>query len=144
MNEMQAALGLIQLKYIEDAVKKRKKITEHYRSLLGNFGGLILMKEIDGASHNYAYFPIRIVEKIFGTTRDDVYKKLISENIYCRRYFYPLISQLPMYRDLKSSRNANLSVAERITGEILCLPIYPDLPESTIEFICNQLKNLRK
>ena len=91
--------------------------------------------------HNYSYFPIFINEKEFGFSRDAVYEKLRKNNIYTRRYFYPLISQYPAYRSLSSANSHNLSVAEKITKQVLCLPIYPDLEEKDIERIINILRN---
>ena len=83
--------------------------------------------------HNYAYFPILINEPEYGRSRDDVYEELRRNNIYARRYFYPLISQFPTYRGLASSLANNLPVAEKITERVICLPIYPDLRDHEIE-----------
>ncbi len=94
--------------------------------------------------HNYAYFPILINAKEFGKTRDDVYEEFKTNNIFCRRYFYPLISQFPMYQNLESSRPGEMPIAERITEEVICLPIYPDLEISDVDLICGLIIKLRK
>ncbi|MGD8777568.1 MAG: DegT/DnrJ/EryC1/StrS family aminotransferase [Ignavibacteria bacterium] len=140
MNEFQAALGLLQLKYIEKNLEKRKKIYKIYKSELKEIQGIRVLDEMQGIKHNYAYFPIFVNTEKYGMTRDELYEKMKHNNIHVRRYFYPLISQFPAYKHLKSSAKGNLPVAEKITGEVLCLPIYPDLNDKTIAKIVRQLK----
>jgi dTDP-4-amino-4,6-dideoxygalactose transaminase len=137
INEFQAALGLLQLKYIDVAVDKRKQITETYRAALGDIPGISFIWDQPDVKHNYAYFPILINPKEFGKTRDEVYEEFKTNNIFCRRYFYPLISQYPMYCNLESSQAGKMPIAERITEEVLCLPIYPDLGAEDVGNICN-------
>lgn len=144
MNEIQAAMGLLQLNYIEKSIEKRKLVTETYKSSLVNIPGITIQKELPDVRYNYAYFPIMINANHFGKTRDEVYEELKVHNIFSRRYFYPLISQFPIYSSLDSSRKGRMSVAERITEEVLCLPIYPDLELSMVKEICGIINNLRK
>jgi len=142
MNEFQAALGLLQLKYVDENIKKRRTIAEKYREGLSNVKGIRFMEDMPGVQHNYAYFPIFIDEGKYGVSRDDLYKKLKASNIYGRRYFYPLISSFPTYRGLESAMPANLPVASRIAEQVLCLPIFPDLDQDEqycIIDICGQL-----
>jgi len=141
MNEMQAALGLLQLKYVKDNIEKRKTITNWYRERLKGIKGLTILNEGDDIKHNYAYFPIFIDEKQFGTTRDAVYDGLKREHIYSRRYFYPLISQFPMYKGLPSALPGKLPVAEKVSQQVLCLPIYPDLNIEDITRISDVVRN---
>lgn len=135
MNEFQAALGVLQLKYVDNAISARKKIVELYRKELTGIDGIRFMDDIEGVTHNYPYFPIFIDNEKFGKTRDDVYEKLKENNIYARRYFYPLISQFPTYRGLESAKSENLKVAERIADEVLCLPVYSDMEIRFVENI---------
>lgn len=144
MNEFQAALGLLQLKYVDESIRKRKLVTDSYRKALENIPGITISPNQSRVKHNYAYFPICISEKKFGKKRDDVYNELVSNNIFPRRYFYPLISQFPMYKNLESSKPGIMKVAEKVTEEILCLPIYPDLGFDDVNFICRIIKNLKK
>jgi len=144
MNEFQAALGLLQLKYIDESIEKRKNITEIYKTTLRDIPGIASITDKPYVKYNYAYFPILIDANVFGKTRNDVYEELKANNIFSRRYFYPLISQLPMYRDLESSKPGKMTIAERISEEVLCLPIYPDLEISTIDYICELIKKMRK
>ncbi|MCE5321003.1 MAG: DegT/DnrJ/EryC1/StrS family aminotransferase [Bacteroidales bacterium] len=137
MNELQAAYGLLQLKSVDNYILQRKVVTELYRQYLRDVSGIAFFDDISGIDHNYAYFPITVDVKKYGRSRDDLYEKLKSHNIFGRRYFYPLISQFPTYRGLASSSQYNLPVATKIANQILCLPIYPHLPHADVERICN-------
>ena len=137
MNELQAAYGLLQLKSVDNYILQRKVVTELYRQYLRGVSGIDFFDDISGIDHNYAYFPITVDVKKYGRSRDELYEKLKSHNIFGRRYFYPLISQFPTYRGLASSSQYNLPVATQIANQILCLPIYPHLPHTDVERICN-------
>jgi dTDP-4-amino-4,6-dideoxygalactose transaminase len=140
MNEVQAAMGLLQLKYIDALIGKRKQITEQYRNLLKNIEGINFMEDIPDVKHCYSYFPIFINKNKYGKTRDEVYEGIKCKNIYGRRYFYPLISQLPTYMGLDSAHPGKMPIAERVTEQVICLPLYPDLDLLIINQICNILK----
>jgi dTDP-4-amino-4,6-dideoxygalactose transaminase len=144
MNEIQAAFGLLQLKYIDEVIVKRKELSQLYKMLLADTNGITLMNEISGLEYNYAYFPILINENNFGCSRDNLYKQLKKNKIYTRRYFYPLISQFPTYKGLPSSSPFNLKIAEKIAKQVLCLPIYPDLIQNDLVFITHQILNISK
>ncbi len=129
MNECQAALGLLQLKYIDENIKKRKAVADRYREGLRQIKGMSFLEDIPGVHHNYAYFPIFVDEAEYGYSRDVLYEELKRHNIYGRRYFYPLISTFPAYRSLESADPKNLSVASRVADQVICLPIFPDLEQ---------------
>jgi len=135
MNEVQAAMGLLQLKYVDQAIAKRKKIAERYRERLKGIAGLTYLEDFPGVRHCYPYFPILIDKDKFGKTRDEVYEELKKHNIFGRRYFYPLISQFPTYKGLESAQPGKLPVAERVTTEVICLPIFPDLEDQSVNEI---------
>ena len=144
MNEVQAAMGLLQLKYISVAIEKRKRIAELYRDNLHEIKGLTYLNDFPGVKHCYPYFPVLIHKEEFGRTRDEVFEELARYNINGRRYFYPLISQFPTYRGLESSLPGRMPVAEKITQEVLCLPIYPELEMESVNQICAIIKNYRQ
>jgi dTDP-4-amino-4,6-dideoxygalactose transaminase len=127
MNEFQSALGVLQIKYIDDAIQMRSIVVDNYRKLLAGIDGLSFMSDIDGVSHNYSYFPIMIDVERFGRSRDDVYEELKMNNIHARRYFFPLISHFHPYRDNPTSSPVNLRNAESLAQRVLCLPVYPEL-----------------
>lgn len=133
MNEVQAAFGLLQLKYMGEAIDRRKEIDALYREHLSSVVGITCQSIHADSTHNFSYFPIT-VEKEYPLSREELYMKLRQQGIYARRYFYPLISHFPMYRGLKSAGAENLPVATKIAEKILCLPIYPALSEE--EQIC--------
>jgi len=142
MNEIQAAFGMLQLKYIEKAILKRKEITNFYRDNLKNIPGISFFDEFPNVVHSYTYFPITIDSAIYGKTRDELYTELKSQGIFTRRYFYPLISQFPTYKGLPSSTRENLPVANAVSEKVLCLPIYPDLSTEGIKTITMIIKKL--
>jgi dTDP-4-amino-4,6-dideoxygalactose transaminase len=141
MNEFQAAYGLVQLRHIDEYIARRKKIAELYRQELTGIDGVRILYDIEGLEHSYTYFPILIDEQLFTESRDEVYERLKRDNIYGRRYFYPLISQFPTYRGLPSAKPENLLIAEKVTKQIICLPIYPELKKNEIQKVINLIKN---
>lgn len=141
MNELQAAFGLLELKSIDEQIEKRGKIAKQYRNELSNIEGLRFLMDIDGIKHNYSYFPI-FISKNFGISRDRFYLYLKENNVFCRRYFYPLISNFPVYDHLPSSSKKNLSTANTLSDQVLCLPIYSELSEKEVIYICNLIKKI--
>lgn len=140
MSEFNAALGLLQLKHFEHVVEARQIIDRQYRCQLGNMPDIALVDEAPEVTRNYAYFPI-FVRPDYPLMRDELYQRLRDQGIFVRRYFYPLISQFPMYRNLPSAQQANLPVAGRIAGEVLCLPIFPDLDPAVVERVTAEIAN---
>jgi dTDP-4-amino-4,6-dideoxygalactose transaminase len=136
MSEIQAAFGLLQLDYIEEVIDRRKAIDGLYRKHLTGIKGIKLFSEHEDTQRNYAYFPI-LVQTDYPMSRDNLYQRLKDHNIYPRRYFYPLITSMPMYRDLQSADQTNLARATQIADEVLCLPMYPDLDHEVISNIAN-------
>lgn len=140
MNEPQAAMGLLQLKYVGEAIRKRRAVAARYRQQLAGVPGLRYLADIAGVEHNYAYFPVLIDERAFGRSRDSVHAEMGRCGIFTRRYFYPLISRFPTYVDLESAAPENLPVAERVAGQVLCLPIYPDLASEDVDRVVEVIK----
>jgi dTDP-4-amino-4,6-dideoxygalactose transaminase len=134
MCEILAAFGLLQLKHIDHVIDRRRVIDARYRTVLADIVGITLATSLPDTHNNYSYFPI-LVGADYPLSRDALYERLKADNIYARRYFYPLISDMPMYRGLSSSTVANLPHAHSIAAQVLCLPIFPDLTEETVDFI---------
>jgi dTDP-4-amino-4,6-dideoxygalactose transaminase len=134
MNELQAGYGLLQLKYIDSFIERRKHIAELYSSLFNGINGIKLLKYDLNVESNYSYFPIFIDEE-FGLTRDQVYEKLKENNVLSRRYFFPLISNFNPYVNLSSASKENLLVANECALRVLCLPIYVDLSDVDVQRI---------
>lgn len=126
MSEFNAALGLLQLRHIDAALARRADIDRLYREALRDVPGLRCHPDIPPDGANRAYFPI-MVEPEYPLSRDALYARLKDHGIHARRYFYPLISDFPMYRGLPSAQRDRLPNAARAADRVLCLPIYPDL-----------------
>jgi len=144
MNEVQAAMGLLQLKHIDSLIEKRKKVAELYRDQLKNIEGISFLEDLTDIKHCYSYFPVFIDKEKYGKTRDEVYDELKKNNIYGRRYFYPLISQFPTYRGLESARQGKMPFAEKASEEVICLPFYSNLQTDEVNSVCNFLKKFMK
>lgn len=139
MNEVQAAFGLVQLKHMNKVNEKRRLIAQRYRTVLSKIKGVSFLDELKDVFHNNAYFPIIINKFDFGIDRDTLYENLKKEKIFCRPYFYPLISNFSTYKNLNSSTKSNLPIANRVADSVLCLPIYPDLLENEQENIIDSI-----
>lgn len=140
MNEFQAAIGLLQLDYIDHILSRRAKIDACYRNAVDQISGLVCMSAYNQEVANHTYFPI-LVQDEYPLSRDGLYKRLQAGGINARRYFYPLITQFPVYRDFPSASSTNLPVAEELASRVLCLPIYPELTESDQARIINLLSH---
>lgn len=134
MNELQAAVGLLQLKHIDKAIAQRREIDAQYRARLSSVPGICYAPLPSDTSYNYSYFPIT-VEKEYPLSREELYATLRRRGVYARRYFSPLISEFPMYRGLPSAARENLATAHRIASKILCLPIFPAMEEAALDLV---------
>lgn len=139
MSELNAAFGLLQLKHIDQAIKRRSEIDRLYREGLAQTSGITCQPDAGELQPNYAYFPI-LVDATYPLSRDALYEKLKRHNIFARRYFYPLISQFPMYRELPSAQPENLPIATDVSNRVLCLPIYPALSDGEQRNIINLIE----
>lgn len=130
MNEFQAAMGLCNLRYFEREVEKRKRIVEEYERLLKGQNGITLNKRKNNVKYNYAYFPV-----LFETRerRDFVYDKLREQEIYARKYFYPLTADAACFKN--KYRDVKLERARDFSNRILVLPLFADLEESELQRI---------
>lgn len=135
MNEFQAAMGLCNLRHINESISKRKNIYMKYLELLKPIKGIKLNYIQDGVISNYPYFPI-LIEDEYGLTRDEVYELLKSYDIYARKYFYPAINELECYKD----DYAPTPIAADVSRRILTLPLYDSLEEEDVKRICKILK----
>jgi len=143
MNEIQAALGLVNLKYVDAEINKRKILVDAYRNYLRDVQGITYLSDMPNVESNYQYFVIRVDSKAFGRSRDFLYEKLKEYNVFTRKYFFPLCSDYPCYRHIPSAAPSNLPVAQKVAKEVLCMPLYGDLSTHDIEQICDILKNFR-
>lgn len=137
MNEFQAAMGICNLRHVNNEILKRKKVVERYKSHLNDVAGIKLTQEQADVESNYAYFPVVFEE--YKMTRDAVYEKLITNDIIARKYFYPLTNNFECYRELYDK--GKTPVAEYIADRVLTLPLYADLPLEEVDRICQIIKS---
>ena len=134
MSEFNAAVGLLQLNHFEHVRRERGRVDALYRAGLAGVEGIAPLAIPAGVESNHSYFPL-LVDDAFPLSRDGLYEHLKTRGIYSRRYFFPLLSNLSMYRDTPSADPANLPIASDAAARILCLPIYPDLQDAQVERI---------
>lgn len=134
MSELNAAVGLLQLDHFGHVRRERGRVDALYRAGLADIDGIAPLAIPHEVESNHSYFPL-LVGDAFPLSRDGLYERLKGQGIFSRRYFFPLLSNLPMYRDTPSADPANLPVANDAAARILCLPIYPDLTDAQVERI---------
>lgn len=143
MAEINAALGLAQLPHFDEVLASRAQIDAIYRSRLKNVAGIDLHDPGAEVTQNYSYFPVTVKDNYL-LSRDELFEKFRSENIMVRRYFYPLISEFSVYRDVELEMDSGYLInAKKVADQILCLPIYPDLTEQQVHRICDVISPTR-
>jgi len=136
MNEFQAAMGLCNLRHVDEEIKKRKVIVDRYYENLDNNDGIILPKTQKGVKSNYAYFPV--IFDGFKKDRDQVFIELKENNIIARKYFYPLTNTIECYKDEYNVEDT--PVAKHIAERVLTLPLYSNLGIEDVDRICEIIK----
>lgn len=139
MNEFQAAMGICNLRHIDDEIQKRKRIVEHYRKRLSGIEGIVLCEESDDIISNYAYFPV-VFEK-YKYTRNEIFSMLAEKNIFARKYFYPLTNSFECYRNYPTAGVEKTPMAQHIALRVLTLPLYADLDTDIVNSICECILN---
>lgn len=134
MNEFCAAMGLCNLRHLEENRERREKVVAYYRERLESVEGLRLNSPQEGVYTNYAYFPVIIDEKVFGADRNEVQEALERENIGARKYFYPLTNTFDCFHGKYNVEDT--PVAKWISERVLTLPLYADLDLRDVERIC--------
>lgn len=138
MSEVNAAFGLLQLRHMPEVMERRAEVDARYHEALGDVQGIRILHDHGTSGHNYSYFPV-LVRPDYPISRDALYERLKEHGVFARRYFYPLISDFPMYRGLPSADPVNLPVAVKASREVLCLPMSASLSRAdqdrTIEVI---------
>lgn len=135
MSEFQAAMGICNLRHLDDEIEKRKKVVKRYISNLSNTSGIHLNTLQDGVESNYAYFPA--VFDGYKYSRDEIYVKLAEQNIIARKYFYPLTNDFKCYKEYVTAGGAKTPVARHLAANVLTLPLYADLSLDDVDRICD-------
>src|SRR5574344_1922111 len=135
MNEFQAAMGLCNLRHLDEEIDKRKKVVERYRERLGGVEGIklsVIQKDVES---NYAYFPV--VFDGYKYTRNEVFERLAVQGIGARKYFYPLTNSFECYRNYPTAGTEKTSIAQHMALRVLTLPLYADLSMEEVDRICD-------
>jgi dTDP-4-amino-4,6-dideoxygalactose transaminase len=143
MNEIQSAMGLLQLEYIDEIIEKRKILTQLYKKELEDIPGLRYFDKLAGIEYNYGYFPIFVSEKEYGKSRDSLYEYLSLNKMFGRRYFYPLINEFDEYINDSIKIPDDFPIAYKMSREVICLPLFPDLSSCVIERVGKMLRSFR-
>lgn len=141
MSEVNAAFGLLQLEHMDNILDRRSKIDSIYRALLGSVDGIKCLPQTAKKVRNYSYFPI-LVKKPYKASRDELYDYLKANGVNARKYFFPLISEFPMYNSLPSAHRGNLVESFDASSRVLCLPIYPNLSEEDLHRVVDLIKKI--
>ena len=142
MNEFESIMGLCNLRHIDEELDKRRKVVERYRKNLSEIKGLRISEKVEGIEENYSYFPIICEEKDLGITRDELYAELAKNNIYARKYFYPLTADQACFKN--KYKDCEIPIARYISDRILTLPLYADLSIEDVDKICYIILKLQK
>ena len=132
LDEFRSAMGLCNLEIIDNEIDKRKKVAERYEQLLSDVEGIRIVKSLPNVKRNYAYMPVLFDG--YKKNRDEIFEELKKENIFARKYFYPLISDFICYKDKYDSNKT--PIAKHVAKNVLALPLYSDLSSEDIDRIC--------
>lgn len=135
MSEFQAAMGICNLRHVDEEIQKRKINVEHYRKRLSGVQGIHICTDQIGVKSNYAYFPV--VFDGYKLDRDQVFEKLGQNGVIARKYFFPLTNDIECYKDLPTSGAEKTPVAKHVADRVLALPLYADLTLEDVDFICD-------
>lgn len=142
MNEFQSAMGLCNLRHVDEEIQKRKTVVERYRKNLNEVEGIKLSPIQEHVESNYAYFPIVVDENKFGVSRDEICERLKEYNIFSRKYFYPITSSFDCFHGKYDVHKT--PVALHISKRVLTLPLYADLSLDEVDRICSIILDLKK
>lgn len=142
MNEFCAAMGICNLRHVDEEIEKRRHVAERYWERLEGVPGVRVFRPREGVRYNYAYLPVTFDARAFGATRDEVYAALMDRDIHPRKYFYPLVSDYECYEGRFDS--SQTPVAKRAASEVLTLPMYADLSDDQVDRICDVVLSVRR
>lgn len=135
MNEVQAAIGLLNLDIFEEERSRRATLRRSYRHMLDGLPGITIQEVSPDVTQSEQYFLVRIDPSRFGRSRDEVKASLDAQNIFCRKYFYPLCTDYTPYRAFPIVTVRKEPYAEVAKNEVLCLPFHSGVNTAQIEIM---------
>ena len=142
MSEFQAAMGICNLRHLDEEIAKRKRVVERYRNHLNDIEGIKLSPIQSDVVSNYAYFPVVFDKEAFGADRDEVFAKLAENGIGARKYFYPLTNTFDCYKGMFDVNDT--PIAFDISMKVLTLPLYADLDVEDVDRICDLILKCKR
>lgn len=140
MDEIRSAYGLLNLRQVDNSIDARHRVALEYRDALREIPGISFWDDTPGVRHNYSYFPIFVDAEKYGMSRDSLYNKMKEQNVFGRRYFYPLISSFSTYKGCKGAAYENIPVANRLAEQVICLPIHHNLTNEDVQRVINAIR----
>jgi dTDP-4-amino-4,6-dideoxygalactose transaminase len=144
LSEVHAAIGLALFERVDEEIERRTQLVQRYRTALAGVPGVRFQRLVQGTRPNSGYFPIEVDEELFGLDRNALFRALRAENVYARKYFYPLCSENESYRELPSAQPERLPHARRLASRILCLPLFGEMPECDVDRICELILRIQR
>ena len=150
MDEMRAAYGLLNLRQVDTAIEARKVVAKQYVDALQDVKGIKIFQpmvdsfvsspnSLSPCRLNYSYFPIFVDEEQYGISRDALYEKMKANNVLGRRYFYPLITNFELYKNIPSANPVNLPLANKIANQVICLPMHHALRKEDVKRVIDNI-----
>lgn len=141
MNEVQAAIGLLNLALVENERTSRAKLRLKYEDALADCPGIALQKKQAGVTQSEQYFPIVIDSARLGRNRDQVYEQLKQRGIMARKYFHPVCTDFVPYQNSAIATKHNVPVVDRIKTSVLCLPFFSQVTDEDVDEIACVLRS---
>ena len=138
MNEFCAAMGLCNLRHVDEEIAKRKLVSDRYDHLLSKIEGIRVNVPNNNIKRNYSYYPIIIDSKKYNHSRDELYEYLMANDVFARKYFYPAINNCEAYKDFK---HGDTPVSDYLSTHVLTLPMFADLSLEDVNYICGLIKD---
>ncbi len=134
MDEFRAAMGICNLRHIEEYIASRAKLVKRYDERLSGIEGIRLIKPSIDSTPNHTYYPVYFNEKKFGKSRDQVCEELKDHDVFSRKYFYPAINEMTCYI---GKFEMNTPIAHDASMRVLTLPMYEGLALEDVDRICD-------
>lgn len=135
MNELQAAIGLLNLDIYRDEVQARSKLREKYDNIFSSIEGIVIQHKQTGVSRSEQYYPIRIISDLSNASRDSVYENLKQKGIFARKYFHPICTDFVPYQGFPIVTARRVAIVDTIKTQILCLPFHSGVTDDHVTVI---------
>ena len=143
MNEVQAAIGLLNLTAVAGEKSKRRALRKRYCDILADLPGVQTQPVDCDVENSEQYFPLIIDETIYGRNRDELYDALKVRNVFSRKYFHPICTDFAPYQHMEIVTTRDAPHAEIVKKRVLCLPFHSNVNEDALEVMADVFHNAR-